>query len=103
MNLAYDAHLGLYVGTPEVVNHPGSQQFYVTDSLATQKCGGLLLNTASTSNNSPVTQETTRTPPASTGRSPDTSPQRCRTDTTARGRLPADLVGGPGDMVATGT
>ncbi|MER5942042.1 RICIN domain-containing protein [Streptomyces sp. NPDC001928] len=37
MNIAYDAHLGLYIGTPEVVKQPGPQQYYVTDNLATQK------------------------------------------------------------------
>jgi hypothetical protein len=37
MNITYDAHLGLYIGTPEVVKKPGPQQFYVTDNLATQK------------------------------------------------------------------
>ncbi|MDT8912580.1 RICIN domain-containing protein [Amycolatopsis sp. PS_44_ISF1] len=39
MNIAYDAHLGLYLGEPEVVDqsHPAPQQLYVTDDLATQK------------------------------------------------------------------
>ncbi|MEW1690293.1 RICIN domain-containing protein [Streptomyces sp. NPDC091265] len=39
MNIAYDAHLGLYIGEPETVNEDGSEQqrFYVTDNLATQK------------------------------------------------------------------
>jgi hypothetical protein len=39
MNISYDAYLGLYVGEPEEPNVDVSlpQQFYVTDSLATQK------------------------------------------------------------------
>ncbi|MFI1166101.1 RICIN domain-containing protein [Streptomyces sp. NPDC020801] len=37
MNIAYDAYLGLYIGTPEVTKQPGPQQFYVTDNLATQE------------------------------------------------------------------
>jgi hypothetical protein len=38
-NIAYDAYLGLYIAEPEVVDQsaPQSQQFYVTDNLATQK------------------------------------------------------------------
>ncbi|GAA1964765.1 RICIN domain-containing protein [Amycolatopsis minnesotensis] len=37
MNIAYDAHLGLYLGEPEVVSGTQPQKFYVTDDLATQK------------------------------------------------------------------
>ncbi|MEV4397085.1 RICIN domain-containing protein [Nonomuraea sp. NPDC049607] len=37
MNIAYDAHLGLYVGEPEVVSGRQPQRFYVTDDLSTQK------------------------------------------------------------------
>ncbi|WP_328701340.1 RICIN domain-containing protein [Amycolatopsis pittospori] len=37
MNIAYDAHLGVYIGEPEVVSGTQSQKFYVTDDLATQK------------------------------------------------------------------
>ncbi|MER5884162.1 RICIN domain-containing protein [Streptomyces sp. NPDC001941] len=37
MNIAYDAHLGLYVGEPEAVSGSAPQRFYVTDDLATQK------------------------------------------------------------------
>ncbi|MFI1172292.1 RICIN domain-containing protein [Streptomyces melanogenes] len=37
MNIAYDAHLGLYIGEPEVVSGKAPQRFYVTDDLATQK------------------------------------------------------------------
>ena len=37
MNIAYDAYLGLYIGEPEVVSGTAPQQFYATDSLATQK------------------------------------------------------------------
>jgi hypothetical protein len=39
MNITYDAYLGLYIGEPEAVDQsaPVSQQYYVTDSLATQK------------------------------------------------------------------
>lgn len=39
MNIAYDAHLGLYIGQPEAVVQDSSepQRFYATDSLATQK------------------------------------------------------------------
>ncbi|MGW0767175.1 RICIN domain-containing protein [Streptomyces sp. NPDC002676] len=37
MNIAYDAHLGLYIGEPEVVSGTAPQRFYVTDDLATQK------------------------------------------------------------------
>lgn len=37
MNIAYDAHLGLYIGEPEVVTGTAPQKFYVTDDLATQK------------------------------------------------------------------
>ncbi|ACU74515.1 Ricin B lectin [Catenulispora acidiphila DSM 44928] len=37
MNITYDAYLGLYVGTPEVVSGTQPQQYYVTDDLSTQK------------------------------------------------------------------
>lgn len=37
MNIAYDAHLGLYIGEPEVVSGTKPQRFYVTDNLATQR------------------------------------------------------------------
>ncbi|MEY9932037.1 hypothetical protein ABH926_006686 [Catenulispora sp. GP43] len=37
MNITYDAYLGLYVGTPEVVSGTLPQQYYVTDDLSTQK------------------------------------------------------------------
>ncbi|MFC7217595.1 RICIN domain-containing protein [Streptomyces polyrhachis] len=39
MNIAYNAYLGLYIGTPEAVVQDSSepQRFYVTDDLATQK------------------------------------------------------------------
>ncbi|KAA2260655.1 RICIN domain-containing protein [Solihabitans fulvus] len=39
MNIAYDAALGLYVGTPEAVDQSAkvSQKYYVTDDLATQR------------------------------------------------------------------
>jgi hypothetical protein len=37
MNITYDAYLGLYVGTPEVVSGTMPQQYYVTDDLSTQK------------------------------------------------------------------
>ncbi|MCX5136588.1 RICIN domain-containing protein [Streptomyces sp. NBC_00340] len=39
MNIAYDAHLGLYIGQPEAVVQDSSepQRFYATDDLATQK------------------------------------------------------------------
>ncbi|MFH8840583.1 RICIN domain-containing protein [Streptomyces sp. NPDC017868] len=37
MNIAYDAHLGLYIGEPEVVSGTAPQRFYATDDLATQK------------------------------------------------------------------
>ncbi|MER7757010.1 RICIN domain-containing protein [Kitasatospora sp. NPDC097643] len=37
MNIAYDAHLGKYIGEPEVVSGTAPQRFYVTDDLATQK------------------------------------------------------------------
>ena len=37
MNITYDAYLGLYLGTPEVVSGTQPQQYYVTDDLATQK------------------------------------------------------------------
>ncbi|MET7388182.1 RICIN domain-containing protein [Streptomyces sp. NPDC005529] len=39
MNIAYDAHLGLYIGQPEAVVQDSSepQRFYATDNLATQK------------------------------------------------------------------
>ncbi|GAA0589481.1 RICIN domain-containing protein [Streptomyces crystallinus] len=37
MNIAYDAHLGRYIGEPEVVSGTAPQRFYVTDDLATQK------------------------------------------------------------------
>ncbi|QWF84027.1 RICIN domain-containing protein [Amycolatopsis sp. CA-230715] len=37
INIAYDAHLGLYIGEPEVVSGTQPQKFYVTDDLSTQK------------------------------------------------------------------
>lgn len=37
MNIAYDAHLGLYIGEPEVVSGTAPQRFYATSDLATQK------------------------------------------------------------------
>ncbi|MCS0602688.1 RICIN domain-containing protein [Streptomyces sp. LP11] len=39
MNIAYDAHLGLYIGTPQAVDQSGKspQYLYATDNLATQK------------------------------------------------------------------
>ncbi|MGY0019661.1 RICIN domain-containing protein [Streptomyces sp. YJ-C3] len=39
MNVAYDAHLGLYIGQPEAVVQDSTepQRFYATDDLATQK------------------------------------------------------------------
>ncbi|MER6299524.1 RICIN domain-containing protein [Kitasatospora sp. NPDC001539] len=39
MNVAYDAHLGLYLGTPQAVDQSGNapQQIYATKDLATQK------------------------------------------------------------------
>ncbi|AYG78992.1 Extracellular exo-alpha-L-arabinofuranosidase [Streptomyces hundungensis] len=37
MNIAYDAHLGLYIGEPEAVNGTAPQRFYATDDLASQK------------------------------------------------------------------
>lgn len=39
MNIAYNAHLGLYIGQPEAVVQDSneSQRFYATDDLATQK------------------------------------------------------------------
>ncbi|WP_033355192.1 RICIN domain-containing protein [Kitasatospora aureofaciens] len=37
MNIAYDAHLGKYLGEPEVVSGTAPQRFYVTDDLSTQK------------------------------------------------------------------
>ncbi|MCP2340426.1 RICIN domain-containing protein [Actinomadura rupiterrae] len=37
MNIAYDAHLGLYIGEPEVVKGTAPQRFYATADLATQK------------------------------------------------------------------
>ncbi|WNI21140.1 RICIN domain-containing protein [Streptomyces sp. ITFR-16] len=39
MNIAYDAHLGLYIGQPEAVVQDSTepQRFYATDDLATQK------------------------------------------------------------------
>ncbi|MFI9787286.1 RICIN domain-containing protein [Kitasatospora sp. NPDC051984] len=37
MNIAYDAHLGKYIGEPEAVSGTVPQRFYVTDDLATQK------------------------------------------------------------------
>ncbi|MBD0742896.1 hypothetical protein BG418_15610 [Streptomyces sp. CBMA152] len=37
MNIAFDAHLGLYIGEPEVVSGTAPQRFYVTDDLSTQK------------------------------------------------------------------
>ncbi|MEC3978218.1 RICIN domain-containing protein [Amycolatopsis sp. H20-H5] len=37
MNIAYDAHLGLYLGEPEAVSGAAPQRYYVTDNLATQQ------------------------------------------------------------------
>ncbi|MFI6937672.1 RICIN domain-containing protein [Streptomyces sp. NPDC050418] len=39
MNIAYNAHLGLYIGTPEAIvqDSSESQRFYATDDLSTQK------------------------------------------------------------------
>ncbi|MEU6671962.1 RICIN domain-containing protein [Streptomyces sp. NPDC046727] len=39
MNIAYDAHLGRYIGTPQAVDQSGDspQYLYATDDLATQK------------------------------------------------------------------
>ncbi|MER6028850.1 RICIN domain-containing protein [Streptomyces sp. NPDC001851] len=39
MNIAYDAHLGLYIGTPQAVDQSGNspQYLYATDDLTTQK------------------------------------------------------------------
>ncbi|MBL1087577.1 RICIN domain-containing protein, partial [Streptomyces actinomycinicus] len=39
MNIAYDAYLGRYIGTPQAVDQSGkaAQQLYVTDDLSTQK------------------------------------------------------------------
>ncbi|SEE20286.1 hypothetical protein SAMN05216532_7316 [Streptomyces sp. 2231.1] len=39
MNIAYDAYLGLYIGTPQAVDQSGGspQYLYATDDLATQK------------------------------------------------------------------
>ncbi|NEB78718.1 RICIN domain-containing protein, partial [Streptomyces sp. SID14478] len=39
MNVAYDAHLGLYIGEPEALTQDSNepQRFYATDDLATQK------------------------------------------------------------------
>ncbi|GGS77327.1 hypothetical protein GCM10010206_44820 [Streptomyces cinerochromogenes] len=39
LNIAYDAHLGLYIGTPQAVDQSGHapQYLYATDDLATQK------------------------------------------------------------------
>lgn len=39
MNIAYNAHLGLYLGTPQAVDQSGNapQEIYATDDLATQK------------------------------------------------------------------
>ncbi|MEV7415633.1 RICIN domain-containing protein [Streptomyces sp. NPDC089919] len=39
MNIAWDAYLGLYIGTPEAVHQDSTepQRFYATDNLATQK------------------------------------------------------------------
>ncbi|WP_307820324.1 RICIN domain-containing protein [Streptomyces sp. MC1] len=39
MNIAYDAHLGRYIGTPQAVDQSGGapQYLYATDDLATQK------------------------------------------------------------------
>ncbi|WP_338118219.1 RICIN domain-containing protein [Streptomyces coryli] len=39
MNIAYNAHLGLYIGQPEAIKQDSTQpqRFYVTDNLATQK------------------------------------------------------------------
>ncbi|MGK7482579.1 hypothetical protein ACSRAH_23480, partial [Salmonella enterica] len=37
MNITWDAHLGTYIGAPEVVNGTAPQHYYMTDNLATQK------------------------------------------------------------------
>ena len=37
MNITWDAHLGTYIGAPEVVNGTAPQRYYMTDNLATQK------------------------------------------------------------------
>lgn len=39
MNIAYNAHLGLYIGTPQAVDQSGNapQEVYATDDLTTQK------------------------------------------------------------------
>ncbi|MEU8414530.1 RICIN domain-containing protein [Amycolatopsis japonica] len=37
MNIAYNAHLGLYIGAPEAVDSVVPQRYYVTDDLTTQK------------------------------------------------------------------
>lgn len=37
MNIAYNAHLGLYLGAPEAVDSVVPQRYYVTDDLTTQK------------------------------------------------------------------
>ncbi|UUN31496.1 RICIN domain-containing protein [Streptomyces sp. FIT100] len=39
MNIAYNAHLGLYIGQPEAITQDATQpqRFYATDNLATQK------------------------------------------------------------------
>ncbi|MBB1151512.1 MULTISPECIES: RICIN domain-containing protein [Amycolatopsis] len=37
MNIAYDAHLGLYIGEPEAVDSAGPQRFYATEDLANPK------------------------------------------------------------------
>ncbi|RSN28327.1 hypothetical protein DL990_26965 [Amycolatopsis sp. WAC 01416] len=37
MNIAFNAHLGLYIGAPEAVDSVVPQRYYVTDDLTTQK------------------------------------------------------------------
>ncbi len=37
MNIAYNAHLGLYIGAPEAVDSVVPQRYYATDDLTTQK------------------------------------------------------------------
>lgn len=48
MNIAYNAHLGLYLGTPQAVDQSGNapQEIYATDNLTTQKWS-LIGNTGS--------------------------------------------------------
>ncbi|GAE81409.1 hypothetical protein JCM18920_3180 [Cutibacterium acnes JCM 18920] len=33
MNITWDAHLGTYIGAPEVVNGTAPQHYYMTDNL----------------------------------------------------------------------